>query len=198
MNKRLLCIIMLGILLISFSACGSTETVEKQYIHAIWAENYESLQDLTESSDVISIIKVLDVKDTYYRTEAEIPFTEFEVEVITSLKGPDVGETYTVLQTGMESDNFIYEVDSDPLLTIGKEYMIFGYNNELGSVTILGGPQGRFVHENERVSSLVYAEESAVSLMAETTDYPSENAFGLMIHNVAAEEICGEVLGYLK
>ena len=42
----------------------------------------------------------------------------------------------------------------DPLMANDNEYRIFGRKNELGTITILGGPQGRFSYTNGQINNL--------------------------------------------
>ena len=134
-------------------------------------------------------MKVLNVADTYYKTDYNIPFTEFQVEVVKALKGADEGDAFRVLQTGISTDTMIFEIEDDPLLVIGDEYLIFGEYNNLGTVTILGGPQGRYIYEDEMISSLTSSDGYPILSLAEKVNTDSNISFQKINANILFDEV---------
>lgn len=189
MRKNILSFIVGTILLVSLNACGQKESIERITASATWDTYYENIQEIALSSDIICVVKVLNVADTYYKTDYNIPFTEFQVEVVKALKGADEGDAFRVLQTGISTDTMIFEIEDDPLLVIGDEYLIFGEYNNLGTVTILGGPQGRYIYEDEMISSLTSSDGYPILSLAEKVNTDSNSSFQKINANILFDEV---------
>ena len=116
-------------------------------------------------------------------------FTEFQVEVVKALKGADEGDAFRVLQTGISTDTMIFEIEDDPLLVIGDEYLIFGEYNNLGTVTILGGPQGRYIYEDDMISSLTSSDGYPILSLAEKVNTDSNISFQKINANILFDEV---------
>lgn len=131
-------------------------TLEKEQIllSASWNYRYADIKEISEASDIVALVRVEGVNDTY--TVSGVPMTEFNVQVITSVEGVKEGDKLVILQTGAETEKEIIEVSDDPLLKLKEEYLIFARDNKDGTVTILGGPQGRLIHINDTFSSIEY------------------------------------------
>ena len=131
---------------------------EYVFAQASWPKCYSEIEDLAYDSDIISVVEVKEINRTYY-VNGKIPFTEFNVKVTVPIRGVEQDEVFIITQTGINNENFIFQIEDDPLLQIDKSYLIFGYNNEVGTVTILSGPQGRFVYNEGKVTSLLLSQE---------------------------------------
>ncbi|MGD9676976.1 MAG: hypothetical protein AB7V16_01255 [Vulcanibacillus sp.] len=156
-----------------------TQEKEKdvQYAYASWNYSYKDIQEISEKSDVIAIVSVIGTNRKYM--EQGIPFTEYNVEVVTPIYGSEKGEILTILMTGMENDDKIIEIIDDPLMKAGEEFLIFCWQNDNGTYTILGGPQGRLEYQNGRLNSL-------------------NPNFNINIVNAGAEELINEIKSYVK
>lgn len=125
----------------------ASTVIETQYV------DYPNLKTLTNSSDSVVVGKVVEIKGTHGHAAAEnIPVTDFAVTVDLALKGSlQRGDTITVQQLG--GNNAIAEADR--LMKVGEEYVLFlGYTPDMQVYTALGGPQGKFMIQNQKVYSM--------------------------------------------
>lgn len=127
---------------------------EKVTISVSWAHSYGSVQELTEASDLIAWVKITGERDGGDLMQS-ISSTVFTAKVKELIYG-DGEETVDIIMTGRvdRKEKIICEVADDPLMHKNDEYLIFARKNESGTYTILGGPQGRYVVDNDRVYSL--------------------------------------------
>ena len=116
------------------------------FAYASWAMAYPDIESLVAESELIAVVEATDSSDKAGRTE---------VKVIDALYGCENDETFEIQQTGALIDSLRQEVYDDPLLDMGKQYLIFARRNNERMVTILGGPQGRFCYEDGKVSNLI-------------------------------------------
>lgn len=125
---------------------------ETHYLSASWSYNYSDIEEISQASDIIAIVRVSNQAQSY--EEGGLPYTETKVEVIDPIYGVDLGNTLNIYQTGGETDDSIIEVEDDPLLHNKEEFLIFAQQNEDGTITILSGPQGRLKHSNGVLNTL--------------------------------------------
>lgn len=133
---------------------------------ASWAEGFSSVRDLSAASVAVVVGHVEGKKQV---AEQALLFTDFEVVADGSLKGRvRAGDHITVHQTGgVRPGGAIEEVCSDPLLETGTRYLLFlKYSKETGRYFVAGGPQGRFVVQEDKVIPLsdVYPDRGIASV----------------------------------
>lgn len=138
---------------VAFNWESSNET-NKTYLNSSWSYSYADVDDLSNNSDIIALIKVGSIADS--ETVDSIPFTTFNVQVENAIYGCENNEELKIYMTGFVGDNEIQEVIDDPLLVEGDEFLIFAKRNSDGTCTILSGPQGRLKYQDGEVSSLKY------------------------------------------
>ena len=160
---------------------------EKQTFHlsASWGYGYADLEEITQKSDVIAIVKV--DGEPIVETLDGIPYSEYPVRVSTAILGVETKELLRVYMTGGTTENGdTIVMDDDPLFEKGIEYLIFAQKNDSGTITVLGGPQGRFVCDNGKVNSLhIYYEKP-------------EQLLNFEINNQNIDSVVDQVQKYLK
>jgi len=166
-----------------FSHMHKVNDYETQYISASWAYNYADIEEISQDSDIIALIKVKGPNDTYEINN--IPFTQFDVEIIMPIYGASLGEKLNIVMTGGYSEeNVTVVILDDPLLKKNEEFLIFARQNEDGTVTILSGPQGRLIHTNGKLNSLTPANSAAHS----ANEYSN-----IKVYNADLEDIISEI-----
>ena len=144
----LLAALILIVLGVKFIGTSRLETV---YMNTSWADFYENIEALCSESDIVAVVEITGVNGQY---ESGVLMTNYNARLITPINGPGENEKVVIVQTGGIQGNQKFEIRDDPLMEIGDTYLIFGRKNDLGTITILGGPQGRFVYENGKVTTL--------------------------------------------
>ena len=146
---------LLIILILSFigGRLLASPKLETVYMDSSWAKAYGTVSDLTSESDVVAVVRVTGV-NRQYTVMSGVPMTDFDAEIITPIYGAEQDDNIVIAQTGGIQGSQKYEIRDDPLMEIGSEYLIFGRKNDLGTITILGGPQGRFCYENGKINNL--------------------------------------------
>ena len=123
-------------------------------MNASWSEYYDGIEELckAESLDLIARVKIGDGKP---ENRSGIMMTVFTAEVEDLIYG-DREDSVDIIMTGWvdHDTKTIYEISSDPLMKKGDEFIVFAQKNESGTYTVLGGPQGRFLIENDTVYPL--------------------------------------------
>lgn len=185
-----MCSLLLAATMISLSFIEKRNDNTHVYASASWANSYNSINDLAQSSDIIAVVEVLERTNSYYYNPG-LPITEFNVKVCMPINGVEENDTFTVMQTGICSETKTVEIEDDPLLEIGEKYLIFGYKNDMNSVTILGGPQGRFVYDNGKVTSL-YLSNQMPQLKANQTKVAGMTD-EILLNNVAIEDVITKI-----
>lgn len=179
--KRILSGILAFVMIIGIiSVISANQKKEKdiQYLSvASWHYNYRDIQEISEKSDAIAIVRVKEPNRIY--EEQGLPFTEYNVEVVTPIYGVEKDENLIIRMTGKETDDKLIEIEDDPLMKTDEEFLIFCRQNDNGTHTILGGPQGRLEYQNGRLNSL-------------------NPDFNLNIFNADAEELINEIKSYVK
>jgi hypothetical protein len=132
---------------LSLTACGSQgqpEPRSTRLVELSWAEGESSREELIEEADavVVGTVRSTDL--------AEVTgfgaLTDATLAVETWAKSLDAGpEEIIIRQTGGVADGVLYEVEDDPLLTVGERGVFFlRYDGNTGVYVVLGGPTGRF------------------------------------------------------
>ena len=125
-------------------------------ISASWAGNYSDIESLTNESDFIGLIEIVDVVNILELGDEEFPtpFTTFSAKVLSGVLADK--DIIDVVMTGRRDGANIFEIADDPLMSSGETWFIFARKNDLGSYTILGGPTGRFSYDkdNSTITSL--------------------------------------------
>lgn len=160
-NKKT--IILLSILALVIIGCailfgsGVLNGQKKSYMMASWAYGYSGLEELSQASEVIALVKVKSVAKE--DIDQGTPFTEYNVEVITPLLNTDQGDTLIVRMTGGPNQGVVFEVMDDPLLKIGDQLIVFCKENvgtSYLSYSFVGGPQGKLSYSNGKLNALMY------------------------------------------
>lgn len=158
-----------------------------QYLHASWEYNYANIEELSKNSDLIALVQVDDVENT--EITDGILFTEFKVNVTESIYNSENIESFIIYMTGGENEDVIMEIEDDPLMQNGENFLVFCQKNSNGTYSILGGPQGRLVYENGAVNSLNVTNSRARE---------ANSSFNIEIQNADYKELVEEIKGYLN
>lgn len=153
-NKVITISIILSICLIISAVLvfNSINTKERVLMNTSNTYNYADVNDLTDNSDCIAIVKI---KDNGTKIgNGIIPETLYLAEVLKPVYNCEKGDELTIYMTGGEKDNRIFEVASDPLMKSGQKFMIFAQKNDDGTYTALSGSQGRMQYDDGKISSL--------------------------------------------
>lgn len=137
----------LSLLMTGCSKKTSMEDYERVYMSTSWHYGYSSIEEMTQSSDIVAIIKVTGAESTL---DSGIHFTNYTAQVKQLICGNDEKEIKVHMTGGIdESKKLIYEFDDDPLMQTGDEFLIFARKNQDETYTILTGPQGRYVVKDD-------------------------------------------------
>ncbi len=184
------CMVSLIILGVVVSAIGTNkENVpkNKEYLSASWVYNYSDLEEMTKDSDMIALVREDKLLETY--EEGGLPFSEYQMQVIEPILGVNQNEEITILMTGGEVEDYIMEVEDDPLIRDGEEFLVFCKQNKDGTFRVVSGPQGRMVYEDGKLSSL----------NTENSNARKTNVYmNIHINNVDAETLIDEIKEYLN
>lgn len=140
---------------------ASLPVKDEQYvwISGCQAYRYKSIEELAQSSDIIAIVKVKGLKETYFNSGSMT--SVFQVSVMKPLYGCDQRDKFILNMDGGRKNGVFYEVSGDPLLQKGEEYLVFARHHDNGTISTLGGPQGRFVYVKGKISMLNAEQKSA-------------------------------------
>lgn len=169
--------------IIYFSKLSSEKTVT--YLSASWEYNYKDIEEISEASDFIALVKVDCIEDSF--TDTGIPYTEFKVDIVTPIYNAEEGESVTILMTGGETKDEIIEIEDDPLLQPGDEILIFCQQNTNDTYRIISGPQGRLVYNNGELNSLNIVNERVKK---------ANSSSNITIKNEDANELIRQVKKY--
>ncbi len=189
MKKGFICIL---VPIILFTACkSSSESLAKDesslvtMMHVCQAYGYSGVKELTENSDYIAVINVKESESFYYEI---LPKTLYTVETTQSIYG-ETDDVQLVFTGGVFEDKTV-ELSDDPLMSIGDSFLVFARKNDDGTYTVLSGPQGRFVIEDDCVYSL-----NAVDKQLRSANRSSSN---IMVDGVPLDDFIESVEGYLS
>lgn len=131
---------------------GNETEPEKVMLNASRTYRYSDIEELTMNSDFIGIIEVTD--DGTTQNANIIPHTIFSAKVIKPVYNCEENEEIKIFMTGGIKDNCLFEISDDPLMKKGDKYLIFARKNDDGTLTALGGSQGRMFYQDGHISSL--------------------------------------------
>lgn len=152
MKKRVYVILAAAIVLITTLCIFIKKNEpEKIYMSASWIYGYANVEELTEHSDLIALVKVDKLAENI---EGKVPASIYNVTVIDGILGCKKDEVIPVYMTGGKNGNQTFEIKSDPLMKKRQQFLIFAQKNQDGTYTILGGPQGRLVYSKGMLNSL--------------------------------------------
>lgn len=138
------------------------QPIETSYTSVSSAYNYGDIEELAQNSDLIALVKVKGL--VAYEDVTAGPFSTYEVEVIEPIYQCETGDKVKIFMTGGQNRKERIEVNGDPLMEKGQEFLVFTTKNQKRTDTysILGGPQGRLSYENGKLYSLHYAKGSHI------------------------------------
>ncbi len=204
MNKKRkqIVIIIVTIFCIFAFAAGSGIFLQKekkpsvQYLNASWTYAYSGLEELTKESDLIAFVRItgLDrVKD------GEVPSSYFKAEITEAVKDSDGEKEIVIYMTGIKNEEKWIEIQDDPLVCTGEEYLIFARKNTTGTYSILGGPQGRLLYENELLTAQTYLnQQKKTDGQAVAVAGANNSADFLQIHEKEASKMIAEIKAYMN
>ena len=126
--------------------------------------------DLVARGEIVGCSSV----DSHQTAVGAVYFTDFSFRIESVLHGAASQSAIVIHQTGGVVGGRTVEFMDDPLMQTGDQYVLFLREARPGLYYVLGGPQGRFVVLDERVSSL-------------SDIYPDRGIFDLDIRNVPLE-----------
>jgi hypothetical protein len=128
------------------SISGSKLRVVK--MAASWGEYYKATSDLKTNADFAIDGTVSELSDAVFPSDAPV-FTMVTIDVNRELwrrsSYQSVPKKFTLEQTGGIRQNVKFEVEDDPLFTVGEHVALFVREYAPGKFKIVGGPTGRFV-----------------------------------------------------
>ena len=157
MKKRFCIIFGVAVLVLITTLCIfiKKNEPEKVYMSASWIYGYANVEELTEHSDLIALVKVDKLAQNI---EGRVPASIYNVTVVDGILGCEKDEVISVYMTGGKNGNQTFEIKSDPLMKKRQQFLIFAQKNQDGTYTILGGPQGRLVYSKGMLNSLIYTD----------------------------------------
>jgi len=162
-----------------------------------WASFYRNITELEKESDFIGIIEIVneqkydeitpDGVDIANESAYTIPTTTFLAKVIDGIRYDN--DLIEIFMTGRRGHVVVAD---DPLMQVVDIWFIFAKLNDDGTYSILGGPQGRFIYDNEydTITSLTYIE-------SEYTRVELERDFGIIMVDLNLTEVKDEILNNL-
>lgn len=160
---------------------------ETEYLFASWSYNYRDLEEISQASDLIALVRVEGAENT--SVEYGIPYTTFSVNVVTSIYNAEEGDSFLIYMTGGETEEKIMEIIDDPLLREDEEILVFCKQNPDGTYQIVSGPQGRLVYSNGKLNSINVVNTRAAGVNA---------ASNIKVQNADADTLMEEIKGYME
>lgn len=189
-NKKIIAVVALtfvAVLVIgSFAYSSHANNAQTTYLSASWEYNYKDVKEISNASDLIALVKVDGVEDTF--VDQNVPYTEFKVDVVNPVYNTNEGDNLTILMTGGEIKGRVTELQDDPLLQSGDEILIFCKQNTDGTYRILSGPQGRLVYNDGKLNSLNVSNARVKA---------ANSASNINIQNVDADMLISQIKGYV-
>ncbi len=126
-------------------------------IQASWSYAYSDVQELADKSDLIikgKVISSVTLENEF--SNNDLIFTSHTVEVIEVVKGYVETKNIEIYQTGGETKNVFSSVVDDPLFKEGDIMVLFLRKSDtvVNRYIVLGGPQGRFMVNDDAVYSM--------------------------------------------
>lgn len=144
-----------------------------------WALGFQDVPRMAQRADAVVIGHT--TKRSQFAQNG-LTFTDFQVAVTEVMKGAPT-TPITVVQTGgVADDGTTIDIDDDPLLESGVDYLFFlAYDAATGRYFVEGGPDGRFV-----VSS-----GGAIRPLSEV--YPDRKIFDTGVSDLTISDVRNEV-----
>lgn len=155
-------------------------------MNASWGYNYRDIEEIAKASDLIALVHVNGVENTFI--ENEIPYTTFSVSVITPIYNTNKDDEFIIYMTGGETEKQILEFADDPLLQKNDEILVFCKKNTDGTYRIISGPQGRLIYENGKLNSLNVINEQVRT---------ANSSSNIMVKNANVDDLITEIKGYV-
>jgi len=159
------------------------------YMHASWAYNYSSIEELSSVSDVIALIRVKAIYNEFMKHD--LPYTDFETIVISPILNALEGDSLVIRVTGGTIEEILYEIEDAPLLKIGDELIVFCRKNIEGdypSYTIISGAQGRLYYSKGKLNSLCMIDDRILE---------ANSINGIKIKDADYDETITQIRSYL-
>lgn len=140
----------------------SEQNYKRVFMSASWSYGYGSIEEMTKASDIVAIVKIKDAENVL---DSGIHFTDYTADVRQLIRGNDEKEIKIHMTGGIDdAEKRIYELNDDPLMQTGDEFLIFARKNQGGTYTILTGSQGRYVVKDNCVYPLTDSTVTVKSL----------------------------------
>lgn len=126
---------------------------EARGVFSSWARNFKTLEGLVEASDIIVVGKI-NGDGTTLIPDRMVMDTEFELDVekvLKDYKQRDKLSSLILRQTGGITQERVLEMYDDPLFKKDQRVVLFLREFEAGKVSVVGGPNGRFHVESDRI-----------------------------------------------
>jgi hypothetical protein len=136
-------------------------------VSASWAVGYNSVDDLTNASDFIGLIEVVDVKSVepiMSDLEGERGFTLYLTTYSAKILDDVLLSGKEIIEVVMTGKRGVFQIENDPLMSVGEKWFIFARENADCTYAILSGPNGRFVYDEENLSLTSMNSEVGVQL----------------------------------
>lgn len=160
MNRKTYLYLSICLILLSVGAVYLDSQLESGY-HASWIYNYKDISEIQDASDLIIIGTV--TKSAQEKSDEpgnNLIFTRFTVSIDQVISGKTSLKEVSVRQLGGQDGSELVEIQDDPLMTMDSEVILFLKEYEPNKFKIIGGPQGRFIIENDKVYSVGEYEEN--------------------------------------
>lgn len=164
-------IIFIALVVVVNQSINPSNTYSKvRYGMGSWPIKYNSLRELTISSNVdVIVIGVIMNAESYEEkaidaSEAHLICTKYSFKVQCVLKGPQDLDVIEIHQTGGTINGETLILLDDPPMHVDDVLILFLHEWEPSKYYIEGGPQGRFVVKDGKVYSLGEIEHSAEAL----------------------------------
>jgi hypothetical protein len=129
---------------------------------------YGDVPSLRADADLVALGEIIGCPsaESHQTAVGAVYFTDFSFQIESVLYGAASQSAIVIHQTGGIVGGGTVEFMDDPLMQPGDQYVLFLREARPGLYYVLGGPQGRFVVHDERVSSLsdIYSERNIFDL----------------------------------
>jgi hypothetical protein len=130
-----------------------------KYMSASWPKRYSSISELANDDRVDLIISGTVVDSQEYQKYAKngpgwYMKTNYTISINSIHYGKFDEKVIQVHQTGGHREDVLIMFIEDPLMAIDDEYVLFLHKYTSDEYYVVGGPQGRFVINDELIYSL--------------------------------------------
>lgn len=144
-----------------------------EYMTASWVYGYSNIKELVAESDLVALIQIEGTDEEWELSS--LPHTNYKATILNSIINKKNEENNILItMTGVSNETKHMEIEDDPLLQKGEQFIIFARKNDKNTYTILGGPQGRFKNINGKLYSMKYVSDRVnwgnIDINGETLD----------------------------